>query len=92
MKYITQFNAERNVWCIHWLEESNASSYIETCDYLTYEKRELAESKCLQLNKEKDVFLTSFRDHIELVLEDKSECVFQVLDEAQLRQSNGGSK
>ena len=66
MKYITQFNAERSVWCIQWLEDSNASSYIETRPYLTYEKRELAESKCLQLNKEKDEFLASFNDHLEL--------------------------
>ena len=66
MKYITQFNAERGVWCIQWLEESNASSYIVEWPYLTYEKREVAESKCLQLNKEKDEFLASFDDQLEL--------------------------
>ena len=66
MKYITQFNAERGVWCIQWLEESNASSYIVEWPYLTYEKREVAESKCLQLNKEKDELLASFDDQLEL--------------------------
>jgi len=76
MRYIARFSASRNAWRVHWLEESNASSYI--LDSIIIQKhgtKEWAEAKCLQLNEEKDEFLASpsFDPQLELDLEETSE-------------------
>jgi len=76
MRYIARFSASRNAWRVHWLEESNASSYIlDSIIIQKYGTKELAEAKCLQLNEEKDKFLASpyFDDQLELDLEETSE-------------------
>mgnify|MGYP001401888078 CR=1 FL=1 len=78
MRYIARFSASRSAWCVHWLEESNASSYIVDLDSVIIQKygtKELAEAKCLQLNEEKDKFLASpsFEPQLELDLEETSE-------------------